>query len=421
MKKKIEANMKKLTPRIIITFLYLQPFLDIIASFLIKKAIPNFISSFIRILFMIYMIFYLIIIKHEEKKKTLTYLTLLITCILIHTLSMYFYKGADIIFTELKTTLTTYYFIFLLISFITIFKEETLQKKHIRNIFYIYLILTFIPNILGIGFDSYWHSKLGSAGWFYSANVLGSILIILLPIVILEIKKLNIIYKIITLIIFLYVIFSLGTKTPVLGLVLIIFFNILYYIYKMIKQKEHKKILITLVVVITLTISSIIIVPKTSFYKNIKIHLDFIEKQGYEITSVEFLDNIIFSERLSMEKDARKIYLNSSNIEKLFGIGYIENYHKENQREKIIEMDYFDILYREGLIGFILYFMPTLYITFSIIKRIKLNEKTINWISVVIIIFALGFFQGHIFITPAISIYVALILTNSMKTEEHVV
>lgn len=421
MKKNIETKLEKLTPNIVIIFLYIQPFLDILAAFLIKNNISNFITSGIRILFMLYMLIYITITNYKEKKKTITYLSLLVLCIIVHTFGMFHYKGPDILITEIKTTISTYYSIFLLISFSVLYRENTLKKIHLRNIFYMYLILTFIPNILGIGFDSYWHSKLGSAGWFYSANVLGSILIILLPMVISEIKKLKPIYIIVTIIMIIYVIFSIGTKTPVLGLILLIGLNLILFIYKMIKQKEKKKIIITSITLFIMLITGIIIIPKTSFYKNLEIHLNYIIKeQNYKITSIEFLDNFIFSERLSMEKDARKIYTKSPLLEKIFGIGYVENYNTSKEREKIIEIDYFDILYREGIVGFILYFIPIIYIIIKTLKNIKITQENINIIGVSSLIVFLAFFQGHIFITPAISIFVALILViNSMNKEEN--
>ena len=49
------------------------------------------------------------------------------------------------------------------------------------------------------------------------------------------------------------------------------------------------------------------------------------------------------------------------------------------------------------------------------IKNTKLNFKSINYISSVLIIMLLALFQGHMFITPAVSIFVAIIfILNSI-------
>ena len=304
-------KIEKITPKLIIIFLYIQPFLDILASVLIKNNLSSNITAGIRLLFMIYMIIYLLISKYKNKKKTLTYLSLLITCMIIHIITIYIFKS-DVFLIETKTTLTTYYFIFLLISFYIEYKKNKFNTKHIKNILLIYLILTFIPNILNISYESYYHSKLGKTGWFYSANALGSIIIILLPIALEHILKLKPIYIIILTSILLYVIFSLGTKTPVLGLIILLIINALYFIYKIIKNREKKKLIITLVLIISLITSSLLIIPKTSFYKNLIIHMNFIKKEGIEIKSKEFLDHFVFSERLTFEENTRKQFNNSS-------------------------------------------------------------------------------------------------------------
>jgi len=417
MKNKINNIIDK-TPNIIIPFLYIQPFLDILSSFLIKENILTSLTATIRLTFMFIMIIYLIFHNYEHKKNYIIYISLLIINIIIHSLIVVYYKDTSVLFYEIKTTLSTYFFIFLLLAFNVIYKENKLETSHLKNIYIIYLLLTFIPNILNIGFDSYWHSKVGSTGWFYSANVLGSILIILVPLIIKDIKKMNIYFVFSIILISLYVYFSIGTKTPVIGLLILVIFNLIYLIYKIIKEKKKKILIITSSILIIIVTSIIILVPKTNFYKNLKIHYDYLYEQDIKIMSKEFLDNFIFSERLTFESISRKNYNNSHFLEKVFGMGYIENYKTENERNKMIEIDYFDILYREGIIGFTLYFIPVIYLIYEFIKKHKNNYEKYNKTILLLIIISLAFFQGHIFIVPAISIYIAIILANIVKESE---
>lgn len=413
----MKNKLKELTPKFIIIFLYLQPFLDILASILIKNNISNMITSGLRLLFMFYLIIYLIITPHENKKKTLIYFGIITLQIIIHTSLILIYKDLGALSYEVRNTLSTFYFTFVLISFFTIYKENDFDTKHLKNIYLIYIILTFIPNILGIGFDSYWHSKVGSAGWFYSANVLGSIIILLLPTILPAFKKTKLINIIVITLITLYVMFSIGTKTPVLGLLIIISANILYLLYTKIKEKNKKWITGIITTIIITTLGIIIILPKSSFYENIQIHLNYLEKQNTDIMSKEFLDHFIFSQRLTFESTTRKNYKKSHTLEKIFGIGYIENYSTDEVNIKGIEIDYFDIFYREGIIGFIIFFTPVIYIIYKNIKSSKLNFKGINNITTILLILLLALFQGHIFTTPAISIFVALILTINSLTQ----
>ena len=405
MMKKIINNNKFLK-----IFLFIQPFLDVLAAVLIYNNVDNFVTSLIRLVFMGLMVLYLYFGEYENKKKTLIYVSTLIMTIIIHTLIMVFDKDMSVFMYEFKNTISTYYFVFLLISLRVIYKDNKISKKELMYLWIIYVLLTFIPNVLGIGFKSYSHSKTGMTGWFYSANVVGSILVILLPIILIEIKKLPKLLIVILGALVLYSVFSLGTKTPVLGLGIILFFNLLYYVYKLFKSKKKKSIVIIFSSLILLCGVSAYVIPKTSFYENLKIHYNFLKKNDVKIFSKEFLDHFVFSQRLSMEERTRHNYNKSHIQEKIFGIGYIENYSTDSVNLKIVEMDYFDIFYREGIIGFILFFIPVIYMIVMFFKNNSINFVSVNMFISILLIMLLALFQGHIFITPAISIFVALIL-----------
>jgi len=366
MKKKITDKIESLTPTFVIIFLYMQPFLDILASYLIRNNIPNYITSTIRIAFMFYMTLYLILAKYENKKKIITYLGLLITTIIIHMILIFIYKGTYFLTIELKNTLSTYYFVFILLSFLVLYKNNNIDKKHIRNILTIYILFTFIPGILNLSYESYNNSKIGKVGWFYSANVIGSLIIILFSYIVSEIKTYKKPFIIMLFIMLIYIIFTIGTKTPVLGLAIIIGINLLYYILKLIKIKSQKIILIP-IVLLFMTMISIFIVPKTNFYKNLQTHLTYIKEKDIDNSIKGFIDHFIFSTRLQNEEDTRKYYKKSHLPEKIFGIGYIESYKYDESKYKVIEIDYFDILYKEGIIGFIIYFIPVIYIITKIL------------------------------------------------------
>lgn len=391
-------------------FLFMQPFLDVLAAVLIYNNVDNFVTSLIRLVFMGLMVLYLYFGEYENKKKTLIYVSTLIMTIIIHTLIMVFDKDMSVFMYEFKNTISTYYFVFLLISLGVIYKDNKISKKELMYLWIIYVLLTFIPNVLGIGFKSYSHSKTGMTGWFYSANVVGSILVILLPIILSEIKKLPKLLIVILGALVLYSIFSLGTKTPVLGLGIILFVNLLYYIYKLFKSKKKKSIIVIFSSLILLCGVSVYVIPKTSFYENLKIHYNFLKKNDVKIFSKEFLDHFVFSQRLSMEERTRHNYNISPIQEKVFGIGYIENYSTDSVNLKIVEMDYFDIFYREGIIGFVLFFIPVIYMIVMFFKNNSINFVSVNMFISILLIMLLALFQGHIFITPAISIFVALIL-----------
>ena len=99
-------------------------------------------------------------------------------------------------------------------------------------------------------------------------------------------------------------------------------------------------------------------------------------------------------------------YLDNPINYQLFGVGYL-NY------SKLIEMDFFDILYRQGLIGFSLYFIPIIYL-FNIYKKYYNAKYTL---SIILIVLVAGV-VGHVLVAPAVSIFVATILALSIGGRE---
>ena len=77
--KKINNFLEKNIEKILIIFLYLQPFLDIITAISIKKFDINLtIGSIVRLLFLVFCFIYLAFINKEHKKKNIFFLIIII-------------------------------------------------------------------------------------------------------------------------------------------------------------------------------------------------------------------------------------------------------------------------------------------------------------------------------------------------------
>ena len=260
---------------------------------------------------------------------------------------------------------------------------------------------------------SYSEVKEGFAGWFLSANSVGNIMIILFPLMVLYILKFKekILFKLFLIFSSLFVFTSIGTKTPLLGFLLCIFITFIYYVVLWIKERKIKSIFIAFVVCIILTTLSVLFIPKTSFYKNIQIHKNYLGITSYfeVFKDYQLLDHFVFSQRLTFLTNTSNNYNNVDIFQKLFGIGYIENYGTDFLNTKTIEIDYFDILYRNGILGFSLFFS----IVISIFIQNK--NKFLNDISGFelllshFLILLLAFFCGHVLISPSVSIIVIFV------------
>ena len=395
--------------KIITLFLVLGPFFDLTTSLLINvfKIDFNFIII-IKILFLFIILYYSIFIsKNKYKKYLLTYYLFLFLYLLISII--YIYLNKDFVY-EVSNLFRYYFFPISLVSIFSLYlNNKKIDSKVLSLIFLEYLLLIFIPIITKTGFNSYAYSKVGSIGWFNSTNEIGGIFTILLPFFLKElINKKNLLLTIIFSIIIIFTSFSMGSKVPVIMTCLT------YLIYIILYLKDHKDKIKFLVLPFILIISfSIYLLPKTNFYKNIKIHLDFLEiKNVNDLLTPENIDHFIFSSRLKFLNETRTNFENSNLYNHTMGIGYIENYGTDNINIKTIEMDYFDILYRNGYIGFILYFLPFVYI----VSKIKMYKKTEIYSLVLALILAL--FQGHILVSPSVSICVIIIMLNGGKYEK---
>ena len=417
MQKKIEFIVK--------AFLLSSPFLDMLTAFALHVFKTDLTMGIvIKILFLIFSLIYLFFFYQGNKKKLYKGFSLsLIIYILFFMGIVLVNKGSDVLFYELKNVFKTLYFPFLLISFSAMFEKklEIVPKKYFSYIMFTYLLGIFIPSLLGIGFDTYEVTKKGSLGFFNSANEVGGIISILMPFFFLNLyKENNIIKSIFSLTILLYVLLSMGTKTPLLTFILILTCYLLIFLYKMIKKKENKKVLGVSTIFITILFCLSLLIPKTTFYKNIKIHLDYlkVDKVTDIFKSEELVDHFIFSSRLKFMKNSVNYYKTAPLIEKLGGIGYIEGYGTDKVSIKMVEMDYIDIFLRQGIIGFTIYMVIYLYFLRLAIKRYlesKSLTKKVTYLLACFLTIILSFFTGHIIMAPAVSILVVLILTAKDK------
>ena len=348
----------------------------------------------------------------NKEKKNIIYLTIIAIYTIIFSLITIIYKDINALSYELKNTINTFYLPIILLAIIDMFKQYNIELK-LKNIIYLYMtyiMLILIPNLTHTGFQSYAIAKVGSSGWFTSANSVGNILSILLPFIIIFIIKNK--KALVLLLPIIYVFLSMGTKVPILSLIICVLTTLLYYIVKWIKEKQNKKLLTTTLVTIIISITSIIIIPKTTFYKNIQIHKEYLGFKNYTeiLTNYELLDHFVFSQRLTFLTNTNTNYMKSNILQKTFGIGYIENYGTDKISTKTIEIDYFEIFYRNGIIGFVIFFSILIP---KIIKILKQKEKSVQNIELktsVLLILLLALFSGHILVTPSVSIFVALII-----------
>lgn len=402
--------------KILTVFLFLQPLIDMLTAVSLRIFNNSFIVGLgIRFIFMIYIIYYNLFLTKNKSKYINIYLLGVFIYVLLFGINILYDKGFSALSYELKSTIKSFYFPVILVGLINIFKDnKNIDIKILSKLFIIYCLGVLIPNLLGIGFISYEVTKSGSIGFFYTANEIGAIISILMVSYFINLySNKKYIYLIISSLIVLYLLTSIGTKGPLILFIIMIMYLFIKYLKSLLKSKKYKVFSMMAISIIIFLSLFIVLLPRTNFYKNIVVHLEFLKVDSIDdiFKSEKVFDHFIFSERLSFWNKTNKIYMKSNISDKLLGIGYISNYSTDNASMKMVEMDFVDIFYRHGIIGFIIYMGSLLLIIYRIFtfRKKKFDNKEIYVISIAFSI-VLALITGHVLVAPAVSIFVALII-----------
>ena len=413
----MSSFIKKNISIICMLFLLSGPIIDFITGVMLHIFdISLTLGLVLRILFLFF-IFYVATFIYK-KKSNLVYFGIFGIYLLLFILGLTLFKENPNYFREIQNTFRLFYFPLLLISLFSIRKEIKITTLSLVITLCLYLILIFIPLALGIGFESYAITKEGTLGFYNSANEISAIIAILTPILfIIFYESKNLIFKLFITFIYLVVILSVGTKTPLLALIISLFVVFIYILYKSFIDKKYHVVTTFTAIIVALGLVLIIALPKTSFYKNIEVHLDYLKVDSiFDIFKDEKLvDHFIFSQRLTFLNNKEKLYDKSNTYQKIFGLGYYDN----GKELKSIEMDYFDVYYNQGVAGFIIFFVPYIYILISVLQERKAFSfrQLMLYLSLFLII-VLSLFTGHIIIAPAVSGLVSFILLSLVKDDK---
>ena len=367
---------------LIYILLFIQPLLDILTSFQLRFFNSGIysISAIIRLVLLAIMFIYILTKKNKRDYIILGLISVYSIVSFIH------FKSIPLMMNVIKI-------LYLPISILFFINyEEKIDKKKTVILYSIYLLLVVIPTLLGLNFDVYNNEEIkkASLGLFYGGNELSAVLLGLLPIIISYSKEFKLYIRLLLYIFIVASFILIGTKTLFIGglLVLMVFF--IYYLKN--RKIKNKKYLIGGIIGVILL--GIIAFPYTPIYKNFKITLDYYNIHSIKDVSVNTIDDVIYSKRLTYANNLLNDYNNHDIEDKLLGIGKIDI--------KDSEIDVIDVLYVIGIIGLIINVLLIIYLL--------LTNKLKNIYLLSFILFVLmSCFSGHIFMKPNVLIYIGLL------------
>ncbi|MEN1937002.1 O-antigen ligase family protein [Paenibacillus sp. 102] len=443
-------------PHFLLLFIVLQPILDLLTSFSIYTLhMSATVGIVVRFAFMTLALGYLLFNwKQPGNKKYVIYIFLLGITIAAGFINNVLVKSPFYIGEEIKFIAKSIYPICLLFGYILAFKalKDLQYSYHKLMTYFLYTtlilsIVMFVSIVSGTDFQSYPHSKLGSRGWFFAGNELSSILAITFPIVVLysvhKTTSFSKVYHWIPTIFAMYASIMVGTKVGYGAIVITLGVALLFSFieYMMNHKKEGKGFakLVNTVVALVVLGGLVVVTPLTPIAKNMGIHLQMYEykksvrddearKQGKvikedpedakreaegKLTAGE-MNSLIYSDRDRFLKVYKKSYKEAPMSQKLLGMGYAGNY-KDKDKIKLVEMDFHDLFFSFGILGFLIYLLPFLYFGIRLLLRVITNFKSILTVKYMLLASALalslgiGFTAGHVLTAPAVSIFFVVI------------
>ena len=410
-------------------FLLLLPIIDVLTSITEKLNlnIPS-LGIIIKSVFLGIMILYLIISSTSKyKKMSLYYLIAIFLYIVLFFITKINYLNLSLFVIELKYMIKILFYPISLLTMICYFDDKKLSKEELSSVllksFLIYLLFIIIPFLTKTGFNSYLDGSYGSSGWFYAANEMAIILITLFPFSYMLLKK-SIVFVIIPIISAL-LISTLGTKVSMIGLYIVSLMIFIFSLFYKKNNKVDKKLIISCLLIL---ISVVIVFNNSKILKNLDNSIKVQERQNEvdrEILNVPDNDiskqskfsifmnkygKAILSDRDIYFNYTYKIYNDNFDINTLlFGIGYSNNKKINNIAiTKLIEIDFFDILFHSGLIMSLIVFLPFLYFIVKLFKSKEFNINIVFYTLMIALIFSISCLSGHTFGAPAVSIYLSL-------------
>lgn len=402
--------------KIILLFILINPFLDIIYSInfsILKINLP--INQLIRTSMI--PIFLLMI---KKKKNFLLIFSFGIALLLGEIYHAYNSIEFDI-FENMGYSLKILY---LIISILAL--EEMIERKDVTKLDLMhYSVLSsyiisgsiILSKFTGIGFSTYGSRLGGFKGLFTVQNTVNASLLILLPLALYMYSKIKE-KKYLFAAIFIFIsLFILGTKSGLFGAIIIFVLNFGYYLKN--KALTIKKMI---VLIFGLLFSGLLVILLSKFF------ISFINGQlnlYYQYGYVNFESFLLSNRTLQIQYLDTYLKYNSSDLTFLFGIGYsTANFiiHKGKSNFQAIEMDFHGLYYYSGII----ILLP---ISYFILKRFYKILK--NWLFLrndkrsfyIFLSISTGimhaYLGGHVLYEAQTIIYLAIVLSLGKNLKEY--
>jgi len=390
--------MKKINSIVFLTIIAL-PVLDIMTTF--TTSLPLSVGAVVRTIGMGILFIYLFLYFHH--RDSTFYFSTYLAAFMMITLSFlinFVMKNPFLLIDEIQFSLKTVYYIIMIFLAIAIIEQQNVRIDTILRATNIASVIAGVSYWIAIGtktdISSYTFIKDGKSGWFYSANELSVIIVILLVLAVVSFYLKPNVLAIVAYVFLLSMAPMIGTKTAFYGGLIIALSYIVFSVFT-IKQKMNLALIIV-------TVLFIVFLPKTPAITN-----ETISNQMYEqINSTNKKDarmEQLLSSRDTYVKNVKADYTNALPIRKMFGLGYAGDYVKT---PKTVEMDFHEMFFSYGVIGGFFLLLPLLLLAKKIIS-FRLSVPYVLLLMTCGLCIGIAFFAGHVLFAPSVMSYIAIL------------
>ncbi len=402
--------------------IFLLPFIDLITSITVRHS-DTFLTLgvIIKGLMLLYFLWYLAFITSSKyKKMAITYVFLIFIFLLFYFMTKVDLLNKEYILTELSYLFKFMFFPVMTASLTCFYSDSGFDKKLMNKILLsniiVYSVLLLIPLLTNSAYNTYVDGSYGYIGWYYSANEISAILVLLFPFlyILISDQRPTLFLFIVPAII---AISQIGTKVTFLGLIIV---GIICLICAFLHNKSLTKNPASSALCIFLFIFLFMYNSYSINNMNRLINEDAgvsCPNEVIEIDESKFGQILIalLSDRNTYILDTNEIYVSNLSFKTvLFGIGFSDTQRINNTNiNKLIEIDLLDIFYHLGICGLLIILLPFFYLLYVVTKNLKLkiakfNKDTLFYGLMILLVCGISCISGHILLDPAVSIYISI-------------
>ncbi len=449
---KLRQFSKDKLPLILGLYIILQPLLDALTNLGAVAEHPVTAGVVVRTIFMVLTFLYVVFVsRFREKKWCLIVLGVWIVYLLLFMARMFSLGGLALCLANVKELVKVFFAPFVVVFLYAIYREygHQISTRAIAIAGGLYAGVILIAYLTGTSFVSYTSSGFGYKGWFYAANEISCIVALTAPITIYYcLKHLFPIEKKtwwklpVIAFVLISIVFSanyIGTKIVYMAVLLYCLLAFVWALVRCCRQRSRQTLIQAIVlgalsvVLICLTIDS----PFVSYFNNIYMGLIHEDPHLTQISWSAEIDNAsagswlrdlidqheavkrldqILSRRLTSASPSVHVYTEGGFLTKLLGIGYADFAGYSRRVEFMIEMDPLSILIRQGILGFLVYYLPyvafILYAIVQFFKRIVrrlADPEFCSYFYSALMAFAISAIAGHALVSPAVSTFMLVV------------